>query len=253
MDKRKRLKERMKTKNNRAYFLIFILIFSLVIMSCICGNSLSQSSPTQQEGFDSYFTSTEEKFEASSTTPTEVIATKTITPSKTNVPTITAVDPSKMIAKNYLGTVDSGGVEVEILRILIAEKTVVNQDFSDEIFLDKYVVAQFTFRIQNNTEEVISVFVGHALIAVNSEQIDLFDYMWDFYDFGDSISGDFLPGVSSIGGVWCGIKNYSVQEINRIIVTILAPAGPGMKRLGPNYFFDIEVNDWGYEEPPEKW
>lgn len=181
--------------------------------------------------------------------------TNTPRPTNTSIPTATTTptpDRSHTKAKNYLASLDEIGVTIEIARILIAEKTSVDQDFSSsELFSDKPVVVEIVFKVTNTTNEVATVYVDQGTIAVNGEQIDLFDYALTGARFGDDLGGEILPGVTKIGGIWVGVKRSTFEEINQIIIKISrARTDSGLR--GKDYNFTIEVGDWGFEEYPKE-
>lgn len=180
----------------------------------------------------------------------------TNTPAPTSTPTVTplaAVDPTRAIAKNYVVSYESNGVVVEIVRVLIAEKSAVPQDFSsmDEKFDDKDTVLEIIYRITNNTEGNIRVYADQALLAVDGEQIDMSDYMY-LASFGDDVGGEFLPGVTAIGGMWVGVERSAWNEVTKIIVNINAPYDDDYDDLGPDIVFTIDVVDWTFEPLPEE-
>lgn len=178
--------------------------------------------------------------------------TKSPTNTPTQPPTSTPVDTTQIISKNYVASQDSGGVILEVARVLIANKDAVDIDFSDEeLFDDKLVVMEIIFRLVNNTDETIEINIHRGLIAVNSEQVQLNDY-WLNTDFGDDFYEDQLPGVTAIGGYWVGLKRTAVEDVTKILIRIDHPTDTDYNRLGPEYIFEIDVEDWGWEELPEE-
>jgi hypothetical protein len=186
----------------------------------------------------------------------------TNTPRPTNTPAPTAtptqpVDPSLAIAKNYVASQDSGGVIVEVARVLIADKAGVSQDFSEITLLqDKTTVVEFIFKVINNTDQIVRIHVyASGQASINGEPVIFDDYSWlndsDTW-FGDDLSEDFLPGGTTIGGFWAGIKRSQWDEITSINIKIDAPFDDDYRSIGPDYYFEIPVDGWTFEEIPDE-
>lgn len=172
------------------------------------------------------------------------------TPSETLTP---GMDTTQMVAKNFVASQDDNGLIVEVARILIADKVAEGQDFSkSELFDDKPVVVEFLFRITNNTDKIANLYVDQGSVAINGEPIDLIDYAMEGARFGDDLGGEFLPGVTAIGGVWIGVKRTPWDQVNKIVIKIDAPHDNDFNRLGKDYYFDIDVADWTFEQLPDE-
>lgn len=173
----------------------------------------------------------------------------------TAVPTPTPEPPEggTMIGMNYVAEVeDNGGVLIQIARVVVANKADVPQDFSrDPSFDDVEVVGELVFIITNNSDQTISVYPDQGTVQINSELIDLFDYL--FADFGDDISGDIPPGVQLIGGLWFGIKRNAPEDVNEITVRFNGPVDPDtFTRLGEDFEIVLDVSAHTFEPYPEE-
>lgn len=178
--------------------------------------------------------------------------TNTTAPTETIAPT-EAIDLTQIKAKNYIGSQESGGVILEIARILIAQKEAIDEDFSrSELFDDKPIVVEVILKIINNTDKTVTVYADQGKIAVNGEQIELFDYALEGARFGDDLGGEILPGVTVIGGIWIGVKRTPFDDINKIIIQISSPRDADYHELGPEFNITVDVVDWGYEEVPDE-
>jgi hypothetical protein len=127
-------------------------------------------------------------------------------------------------AWNNLATQDSGGVSVQIARLVIAEKSSIkDQNFSAiPLFDNTPVVGEIVFVVQNNTKKVISIYPDQATVIAGSEQIDLSQWMF-FTTFGEDYSGDIYPGVSATGGIWFGLKRTPLDQIQSLTIAFDAP------------------------------
>jgi hypothetical protein len=182
----------------------------------------------------------------------------TYTPEPTPEPTTVVAKTDGKLGKNYIASQESGGVVVEIVRIVIAEKTAIDNDFSGPegykeyftIYEDKPVVIEFIFKITNKTNEIISLYVDQGKAVVNGEPIEFVDYYVG--SIGDEIGGDFLPGTVAIGGLWTGIKRTPYDQVTNIAIAIDGPRNQDFASLGDKFYFEIDTTGWGYEEMPEE-
>ena len=198
--------------------------------------------------------------------PTQEII-PTATPKPTEVPTETAIpEPSATpsptliptqinqgtIAENFLSLQESNGIKIEVVRILIAEKGAIDQDFPSPLFDDKSTLVEFVFRITNNTNQVISFNFYTTIAAVNGEQIPFEDYKWENVTFGSNLDEDILPGSIVIGGYWTGIKRTNWDEVNTIVISIPYAYNSDYSRITEDFLFTINVNNWSFAPIPEE-
>lgn len=177
--------------------------------------------------------------------------TGTKKPPPSATPTSAPIGPDDGLARNYLGEFDSGGVKIEVLRVLVAKKSVLRDlDFSSEAFSGKDVVGEVIFRVTNSTDKVINLYVDQGILAVNSEQVDLTDYMIEGA-FGDDLGGEFLPGAIVTGGIWFGLTKTEVADVTRMIIKVHRPTDSNFNRLGPDFFIDLDLSEHVWEALPE--
>lgn len=98
----------------------------------------------------------------------------------------------------------------------------------------------------------MTVYVDQGSVAINSEQIDMFDYAMEGTCFGDDLGGDYLPGVTAVGGIWVGIKRADYNEVTKIQIRINSPHDEDLNHPGPDYNLVIDVTGWGYEPLPDE-
>ena len=170
------------------------------------------------------------------------------------VPNITpTVDTSQIIAKNFVASQESGGVIVEIARILIGNRNVLEpwaeMDFSEfPNFIDRNVLVEVIFRITNTTDKIVLVYVTtDGSLVVNGEQVNFIDYSYTAFDHFQ-MGLEIYSGATVTGGIWTGLESTPFDQINKIFIGFGGPLDfPKLTRLGGDYNFDIEVRDWDFD------
>lgn len=164
-------------------------------------------------------------------------------------PTATPLPPTSLptaatgqfYAWNFIASQNSGGVNVEIARFVLAEKTAAPQDFGlIEAFNDRPVVAEIIFRISNSTDKKISIYPDQGTVVAGSEQIELLDFF--LASFGDTFSGDIFPGVTVIGGMWFGFKRTPIEEITTVTINFLGPFDENFNTVGPDINIVLDLS-----------
>ncbi len=249
-------------KRYRSKFTVLIL-FLLMFSGC----SVLQPKPTA--------TPTQTPIPTSTLTPTN---TPTITPSPTLTPTLTPtftptpISPEDLIAKNSLGNQTRVNVDLEILRLLLADKEIlllghpqVQSDkipptrFGNPIFDDKPLVGEIVLRFTNLGEDVNTLFVSDLIIQVMGGQIVLDDYIMAeaYYTKGaNPFNPDILPGSTIYLTYWFGIEDVDLSEIKELAVYLEAPyevmRDGSWLYTGQNYYFTFDLSEWGFEPMPEE-
>jgi hypothetical protein len=166
--------------------------------------------------------------------------------------------PDDKWARNYVGSFDSGGVIVEIARVLVGYKrTMPDQDwdmFNEWIegWADTEVVGELIFKVTNNSDVTASIHPDQGTVQIGGEQIELDEYMF-YTEFGDEVGGDIFPGVTKIGGIWFGIKRSVPGEITQIIFRCMGPwDADTWDDLGPDIEIVMDVSTHVWEEVPDE-
>lgn len=164
------------------------------------------------------------------------------------------VDNPNVFALNYLGQVESGGLEVEVLRVFVAPVSDMNSEFQEALkevdaFEGSEVVSFIAFRILNTTDQKLSVYPDQGTIQVNSEQIEVFPFTFGS-EIGDNLGGDIFPGAEKVGGFWFGINRNQPSEINNMIVRFSGPSDEGFSRTGPDFEINLNLEDRRFDELP---
>jgi hypothetical protein len=179
----------------------------------------------------------------------ENVVTATPAPTATETPVQEITD---IVARNYLNSQESGDVTIQIGRALIAQKDAIPQEFEDDLFQDKDVLAMLIFVITNNSDSTVSVFPTRGTVQVNTEQIELFDYLLARSNFGDELDGEIFPGVTKIGGLWFAIGRSELDEVTQMIFRANAPRVAGSGSIGPNYEIVIDLSERVFEQLPDE-
>jgi len=155
-------------------------------------------------------------------------------------------------AWNYLSSQNSGGLSIMIARVLIADRTAISQEFDGSI-IEYPVVGMILFQINNYSDTYsYSILPEYGTIQVGDELINLKDFYLQNYGFGDT-SPSLLPGTSSTRGVWFGIKQTSVKDINEMVLDFDGAVplnNPSM--VEPPVHFILNLSDKKFEPLPEE-
>lgn len=203
--------------------------------------------------------------QAAQASPTTVNPpTNTPNPSPTPVPPTNTPEPTSAPssadawAMNNVASVETGGLSIEVARIVVGEKSALTfEDWSklDDLltgWADIDVVGEIIFKVTNNSDKTIDVYLDQGSVQLGSEQVDLTDYMM-YTTVGDDVGGEIYPGVTKIGGMWFGIKRTAPADITNIVYRADAPSDPDTyDSLGPDIKIDMDVSQHTWEDiPPE--
>ena len=160
------------------------------------------------------------------------------------------IGSDKVYAWNYPVAIESGGVVIQIGRILIAEKTAFNDEFLKEpYYQDKPVVAEIIFIVKNSSGQIMNVFPDQGYVTIGGEQVDLYTTP---SIIGDYVGGEILPGITKIGGFWFGLRRTALDEIQNMAIFIKAPFDSAYNTTGPEYHFQIDLSQRKNEPMPDE-
>lgn len=158
---------------------------------------------------------------------------------------------NKFYAWNYPQAFDVGGLVVQVGRVLIAKQGAFNEDvFKLPYFKDKPVVAELIFVVQNKSGQTWSVYPGQALVAVQGEQVDLYEAGFNG-KIGESVDGEILPGITKIGGFWFGLRRTPIDQIKSMSVIISGPFDVNNNQ-GAEYHFNLDLSDRKSDPYPDE-
>lgn len=226
---------------------VLFVIAIMVVLATACAQSqaIVQTAIAQTQ---SAWTATP-TIAASTETPT-VIRTPTIylthTPLGRVVPTVS----NNVYAWNYLAEQASGGVNIQVARLLIGDRSAI----ADEIpavpaLKDCPVVAQIIFIITNDSKKAVNIYPGQGTVVAGSEQVSLPDFAIGG-EFGDKIDGIIYPGVKATGGIWFCFKSTALGDIQKMTIAIGGPFDLSPNRLGPDYLMTIDLSQRKNEPVP---
>lgn len=200
------------------------------------------------------------------TTPIPVTPTFTLTPIPVPSPIIDVTETPGMDTKNpdlnsialsNVAVQERGGVVVEIAWIFVVDKYDYEQEnpegvtLSSSIFDDKQVVAWIIFNITNNSGKDIHLHPRRGRVTINDEQIDLSEYR-SYTSVDEKFNGSYSPGERAVGGgVWFGIRNSDLNDIDHMIITMHGPHFPEEEYYAENYYFMIDLTNHIHEEFPD--
>lgn len=174
-------------------------------------------------------------------------------PTPTITPTVEATVDDEFAA-NFVSTKESAGVRLEVARVVFARKPALPEIGFEKVekFKDYDVVGEIIFRVTNTTEKTIVLTTDQAKIVVNNEQINLQDWAYTGAAFG-TVSGEILPGVTTSGGWWFGIKRTKVPEISKLVIAVDGPRNKDTyAALGDDYVFQIDLATHEQQPMPDE-
>lgn len=142
-----------------------------------------------------------------------------VTPTPTRVPAAGA-----RFARNYLGKVSTGGVTMELIRVLFAHKdATTGTDFwTRDEYLGQEYAGEIAVRITNESDVAVKWNFQDWFVRVNERQFALYDYFF-VSRFGEDVSEPIFPGSTIIAGVWFPTSGTSPDEVTSLAL-IVEPA-----------------------------
>lgn len=160
--------------------------------------------------------------------------------------------PDNVYAWNYPAEINSGGVVIQIGRVLIAEKTAYKDEFLEApYFEDKPVVVEVFFVVRNDSGITMNIFPEQGVAVVGGEQIDLHE-AYANASTGEYLSGQILPGITKIGGLWFGLRRTPLDQVQKLDIIISAPWDNSMNTYGSEYHFQIDLSERKTDPIPDE-
>ena len=175
------------------------------------------------------------------------------------------LDSIKYISKNYLGSIESNGVIVELARVIIGDKETLAKEKDiaylidpehdiSKVLQDSRIVVEVIFKITNNTDRLIKLDLSReeAMFILNGVQIPLNQFL-DYANVTESFrNGNIDPQTSVNGGFWLPTSLLSVNEANTVILGLPPAYDENNQAVIENSFIFADVVDWGWEDIPEE-
>jgi hypothetical protein len=168
-------------------------------------------------------------------------------------PTPEPPDQGQAVAANYLGKQESGGIEIELVRVLFGDKEYVEEETGSDFgsdFEQVDTLGEFVLRITNSTDKAVTVYPDQGTVVIGDEQIDL-DQWWHRIGNMEDVSGDLQPGVTRVGGFWFGVRRSDWDEIGKVLFLIDAPFDQDYDDLGSGFRFEIDISGMGFQPFPD--
>ncbi len=171
----------------------------------------------------------------------------TATPEPTAVPT---PDPARHFGLNNLAVKESGGIRLEVARVVVADKSqVADIGFERaEKFNDYDTVVEILFRLTNTSDQKINVHPNQGTVIIGNEQINLTEWMFTA-QIGD-VGGEVFPGVTQVGGLWLGVARSKAEDITKMTIAIDGPVDEEYSKLGEDCYFEIDLSNHEFQEIP---
>lgn len=154
-------------------------------------------------------------------------------------------------AWNDLGAINQGGVNVEVARLAVYEKSSLSKK-DQEAYSNSYyglnTICNLYFKITNNTDRIMSVYVNQGLVMVNDEQVQLSSFM---FDTSGTLGGELLPGATVTGVITFGLKRITPDTINKMIITFAAPHDQYFSSYGQDYVFHLDLSHHEWLNKPD--
>ncbi len=167
------------------------------------------------------------------------------------------VDPEQIFAANHVASLERGGVTVEVLRVIVADKEVAEEvlgiDFEPHVaFRGAETVVEVIFRVVNDSGQLVHVFPDQAQVLVDSQQVELAEWASTGGRIGDQLGGVILPGAEKIGGQWFGLDDVRAPEVDRMVISFDAPSTDNGDSIGERYYFEIDLSNKSWQPLPEE-
>lgn len=175
-----------------------------------------------------------------------------------------------MWARNYLGAVESAGVTMEVVRVLVGDKSSIDGLFRDkggtwDEFI-KYAWDEIAWANAEGAVEIIVQFTNNSADTVElgftcwESNIQIGNVQAELFDVGIEIGGmqtfcgdKLWAGASAFSGVWVPLNNMTPEDLVSIILRVAPPQeADGYKDLGPWFILEIDVSDHRWEDMPDE-
>lgn len=229
-----------------------LLFFVFILLIAGCAPKPEQIQPFVEKTLTEWPTQTPYPTYTPYPTHTPFPTATKILPTSTLVPTPTLPsNPTGIVgvAKNSLGMQEDKGVQLEIYRMIVADRS--KYDFTNwnnsKPFDNAKSMIELVVKYTNNTNELIYIqSFPDGMAAINGEQINFSNYYYDFR-FDNNTSNGVLPGMSVTTGFWFPVKNSEWVDIKEIKLYIPGAINKNYYTFTKEFEFIITVEDWGFE------
>lgn len=177
--------------------------------------------------------------------------TKTPAPTKTPMPTPIPDTTGKAVAMNHIKEWTADGVTMELIRVLICDSSWsdVNSYSNLPAWRNANSYIMIEFKVKNNSNKKVSLMlIQHSLAAVNGEQVEANDYLWDFGYFNNKLDADLLPGIEIQDFYWLPLDT-KFEDISTVYMDFVGAFVDGRGIIN-DMSIKLDISNWGFEERP---
>jgi hypothetical protein len=223
--------------NWRSFGLVLALVVLISLSACTAASAVPQAAAQEAAPATSGVGADVRPVGAGQST---LGAAPTRTPSPAGGPFNTIDD---IFAFNNVAAKESGGIRLEIARVVIGRKEVLERDGSNFSgagrFRDVDVVGEIIFKVTNTSDKKVSFFLDQGTIVINGERIDV--------KLGDDIESSFLPGAKVIGGIRFAVMRSKVREVNILVFRVKSPVDENQTALADDFELTIDLSRREYQ------
>lgn len=155
-------------------------------------------------------------------------------------------------AWNNIAKQDSGGVEVEVLRLVLADNIQGLDYFWESFWGDGSLIGEITFAIENNTDSEILLLPSQIDMTINGESASSSVMIFRGLAIGQMLDGFLAPGETRIGGYrFSTYDAFPFAEIRNLEMYWGCAFNMETGCSGPEFRFDIDLSNRLQEAIPE--
>jgi hypothetical protein len=163
-----------------------------------------------------------------------------------------AVPRLGMFALNNLAAQESGGLRIEVSRVLVGSKEHIEAAFGNPFsehpaMADKETIGEILFEVSNTTDKVLTVRPRFGTVLIGDEQIALERFVTQRLTTEDKIDGEIFPGINMSGGIWFPIRQGDYEAVNQMTIIFDGPTDEAGQQVGPDFRFDLDLSNHVFE------
>ena len=162
-------------------------------------------------------------------------------PAQPGCPPFNPVDD--LFALNHVATAESGGMQIEVVRITFGQKAMLEcqgSNFSQvDRFKDMNVGGEVIFKVTNTSDRTLAFHLDQSVFSINDEVID--------YKIGDDIGDRFRPGAMAIVGYRFGIWQTPLRAIRTLRIEVPGPVNERNAATGATIELQIDLSRREYQ------
>jgi hypothetical protein len=148
-----------------------------------------------------------------------------------------------LFARNRVAMADSGGMRIEVMRVTIGRKALLEQQGSTfpqlARFKDMQVGGEVIIKVTNTSDRTLAFHLDQSVFSINDEVID--------YKIGDDIGDRFRPGAMAIVGYRFGIWQTPLRAIRTLRIEVPGPVNERNEATGTTIELQIDLSRREYQ------